>query len=445
MINEIKCPSCGSAFQMEEAVAKEYKKELRTKMEEFMRTKNDEFRLKEDQWKEKEQSLEAAAKNKEKTLLEQQQLREKQWQEQIVKQEENFRQEAEAEKKKLQQAMEAALTKKIGADFENQLAILKQSNETNEEKLKAARKQQLEFMQKEEELRIKEAELELTVQKTLQEERLRITEEIRKFEDQKAAGRETAFQLKLKELEKQLDDQKKLAEEMRRKAEQGSMQLQGEVQELALEEMLKATFPFDIISEVGKGIKGADCTQTVRNSLGQECGTIVFESKRSKTFNNEWIEKLKSDARNLGADAAVIVTQVLPKEMDSFGEKNGVWICSFNDARAVTTILRDAILKVYNAGKREENKGEKMQMLYTYLTSAEFSGQWKAIREGFMTMKNAIARERDVMEKLWKAREKQIEKVLLNAAYVKGSIEGIAGQDVTMELEFPDEDMPLLD
>lgn len=431
---------------MEEAVAKEYKKELRTKMEEFVRTKNDEFRIKEEQWKEKELTLETTAKNKEKSLLEQQQLKEKQWREQAAKQEEAFRLQAEEEKKAMQLRMEESLTKKISADFENQLAILKHTNETHEEKLKEARKQQLDFMKKEEELRLKEAEWELSIQKTIQEERLRITEEVRKLEDQKAAGKETAFQLKLKELEKQLDDQKKLAEEMRRKAEQGSMQLQGEVQELALEEMLKSTFPFDIISEVGKGIKGADCIQTVRNNLGQECGTIVFESKRSKAFNLEWIEKLKSDARSLGADAAVIITQSMPKDMESFGEKDGVWICSFNDARAVTTILRDVIVKVYNAGKREENKGEKMHMLYTYLTSSEFSGQWKAIREGFMSMKLAISRERDAMEKLWKAREKQIEKVLLNATYVKGSIEGIAGQDVAMELlDHSDEDMPLLD
>ena len=119
----------------------------------------------------------------------------------------------------------------------------------------------------------------------------------------------------------------------------------------------------------------------------------------------------------------------MPKDMDCFGEKDGVWICTFTEVRALVSVLRDLIIKVYNAAKSQENKGYKMQMLYTYLTSNEFSEQWKAIREGFMSMKIAIQKERDAMEKLWKSREKQLEKVLLNAAHIKGSIEGIAGMD----------------
>jgi hypothetical protein len=245
--------------------------------------------------------------------------------------------------------------------------------------------------------------------------------------------------MKVKELEKQLEDQKLLTEEMKRKQEQGSMQLQGEVQELALEEMLRTSFPFDIIEEVGKGVRGADCIQTVRNNYGQECGKIIYESKRTKDFSNEWIEKLKADMRNLGADVAVIVTQAMPKDMDGFGEKDGVWICNFMESRAVTSILRDLIIKVYNAGKSQENKGDKMTLLYNYLIGSEFSEQWKAIREGFMSMRMSVQKEREQMEKLWKAREKQLEKVLLNAAHIKGSIEGIAGMDnVDLNLESSD-------
>lgn len=248
------------------------------------------------------------------------------------------------------------------------------------------------------------------------------------------AAKETEHHLKIKELEKQLDDQKKLADEMRRKAEQGSMQLQGEVQELALEELLKAAFPFDLISEVGKGVRGADCIQTVRNNFGQECGKIIYESKRTENFSNEWIEKLKTDKRSQGADIAVIVTRKMPKDFESFGEKDGVWICSFAEIKAVTFMLRDSLLKIFNAVKSQENKGDKMHLLYDYLTGSEFAEQWKAIREGFMSMKLSIQKERDAMEKLWKAREKQLEKVLLNAAHVRGSIEGISGTDVDLNL-----------
>jgi hypothetical protein len=241
--------------------------------------------------------------------------------------------------------------------------------------------------------------------------------------------KEQEHQLRTLELEKQIEDQKKLVDEMKRKAEQGSMQMQGEVQELLLEEILQATFPFDLVSEVGKGVRGADCIQTVRNSFGNEAGKIIYESKRTKDFAHDWIEKLKADMRQLGADVAVIVTQALPKDMDRFGEKDGVYICSFAEVRSVALLLRNGLLKVAEVRKSGENKGDKMVMLYDYLTGHEFGEQWKAIREGFMSMKLSIQKERDAMERLWKAREKQLEKVLLNAAHIRGSVEGIAGAD----------------
>ena len=176
------------------------------------------------------------------------------------------------ERKRMQQSLEENLRKNISADFENKLRLLEQNNKENEEKLKHARQKELEFLQKEQELKNKEAEIEITFRKNCRTEREKLSDDLRKIEEQKVAARENELQLKLKGLEKQLDDQKKLAEEMRRKAEQGSMQLQGEVQELALEEMLRSAFPFDMITEVGKGVRGADCIQTVRNNFGQECG-----------------------------------------------------------------------------------------------------------------------------------------------------------------------------
>jgi hypothetical protein len=387
MATEIKCPNCGHQFEPNDAIREEVEKELRSKAADWQKKKNEEFQVK-----------------------------------------------LEEERNRLQQSLEENIRKNIASDFENKLRLLEQNNKDNEEKLKTARQKEAEFMRKEQDLKNKEAEIEITVQKQLQKDREKLTEDIRKIEEQKTAGKETEYQMRLKELEKQLDDQKKLADEMRRKSEQGSMQLQGEVQELALEEMLKAAFPFDIISEVGKGVRGADCIQTVRNNFGQECGKIIFESKRTKDFSNDWIEKLKADRRSLGADVAVIVTQALPKDMDRFGEKEGVWICSFSEVKAIAHLLRDGIIRIFNASKSQENKGDKVHLLYGYLTSTEFAEQWKAIREGFMSMKLSIQKERDAMERLWKAREKQLEKVLLNAAHVRGSIEGISGTDVDLNL-----------
>ena len=349
---------------------------------------------------------------------------------------------AEEWKKKKEKELEESLRKNISSDFENKLRLLEQNNKESEEKLKESRRKELEFLKKEQELKTKEAELDITVQKKLQEEREKLSEELRKLEEQKVAAKETGYQLKLKELEKQLEDQKKLADEMRRKSEQGSMQTQGEVQELLLEEMLRTAFPFDMITEVGKGVRGADCIQTVRNNFGQECGKIIFESKRTKDFGADWIEKLKKDMRSQSADVAVIVTQVLPKDMTHFGEKDGVWICSFSEVKPLTHMLREGIIKISNAVKSQENKGDKMHLLYDYLTGSEFAEQWKAIREGFLSMKHSIQKERDAMEKLWKSREKQLEKVLLSAAHFRGSIEGISGMDA-IDLNLLEDNSPI--
>lgn len=414
MATDIKCPGCGHPFTIEDAVSEEYKKELREQMLSFRKQKEEEFAR-------REKELVQLAQNKETEFA-------------IKLQEEKLR---------LRQSIEENLRKTISADFETQLRLLQQVNKSNEEKLMQARQKELEFLQKEQDLRHREAELELSVQRKLQEERLKLSEELRKLEEQKTASMQTEYQLRLRELEKQLEDQKKLAEEMRRKAEQGSTQLQGEVQELILEEMLQSAFPFDLVCEVGKGVRGADCILTIRNKTGQDCGKIIFESKRTKHFEKNWIEKLKADMRSMAADVGVLVTQALPDQLDKFGQIEGIWICSFSEVPALVHVLRDGIIKIAAASRSQENKGDKMHMLYDYLTSNEFGEQWKAIREGFQAMKLSIQKERDAMEKLWKAREKQLEKVLLNAAHIKGSIEGIAGND-NIQLSLGEDNNPLL-
>ena len=400
MSTTIKCPNCRHEFAMEEAVSEQYKKDLREQMIEFTRKKEEEF-----------------------------QKKSRDFAKQLQDQEESYQKKFAEEKKIIQQKLEEDLRKTIHHDFENRLSILRQSNEEQQEKLKIARQKELEFLQKEQALRTREEELEISQQRIIQEERKKMADEFRRNEEQKNQLRETDFQLQLQELKKQLEDQKKLAEEMKRRADQGSTQLQGEVQELALEKLLMAAFPFDLVEPIAKGVRGADCTMTVRNSSGQECGKIIYESKRTKNFEADWIDKLKADMRKQGAQVAILVTRVMPRDMSIFGEKNGIWICNFSEVRPLTEVLRDGIIRIFQASRNQQNKGDKMQLLYDYLTSSEFSEQWKAIREGFSSMKMSIQRERDTMEKLWKTREKQLEKVLLNAAHIKGSMEGISGHD----------------
>ncbi|MFA6944800.1 MAG: DUF2130 domain-containing protein [Pedobacter sp.] len=411
MSTEVKCPNCGHSFPLEEAIGKEYEQELRDKMIAWQKKKDEEFLRKEEDFKVQQKALSLK------------------YEQQLVQEKIN---------------LEETVRKSIATDFENKLNFLENANKESQEKLKLAGQKELEYLKKEQELKTRAEEMEIEIQRKMQTERDQIVEQIKKQELEKNQLKETKHQLQIKEFEKQLEDQKKLVDEMRRKAEQGSMQLQGEVQELILEEVLRVTFPFDQIGEVGKGVRGADCIQIVRNKFGQDCGKIIYESKRTKDFANDWIDKLKKDMRKEGVDIAVIVTQTYPKGMTCFGERDGVWICSFEEVKAVAYVLRDGILRLYNASKSQENRGDKMHMLYDYLTGTEFSEQWKAIREGYMSMRLSIHRERDAMEKMWKMREKQLDKVLLNASSIKGSIEGIAGADTISLSLTGEEDDPLL-
>ena len=408
MPTNIKCPTCATVFDVENVLSADVEQKLKQQYE-----------------KQLQQSL--TQLNGEKKKLEEEQ---KLFDEKRKRENELFQQRLQQEKGKLEAELQQQLRKSIASDYENQLRLLQQTAKDNEEKLKTARQKELEYLQKEEALKNKEQEIELQAKRALQKERERLSEEIRKMEAQKSEAKELDYQLKLKELEKQLEDQRKLAEEMKRKAEQGSMQLQGEVQELLLEELLKDHFPYDLVSEVGKGVEGADCMQTVRNHLGNDCGKIIFESKRTKSFNNTWIEKLKNDMRNKQADVAILVTSVYPKEMSCFGEKDGIWVCSFSEVIALTNALRHTIIRIAETKKYEENKGEKMQLLYSYLTGIEFRQQIETIVEGFLALRNSITKERMQMEKIWKEREKQLEKVLLSTSGMYGSIKGIAGASI---------------
>jgi hypothetical protein len=319
--------------------------------------------------------------------------------------------------------LEQEAIKKAASEMALQMEMLNKELTDKSQKLKESQVKELALMQKEKLIKEREESLQLDLEKQLVARQKEIEDRVKKMESERS-------DLKIKELEKKLTDQAELVETMRRKAEQGSMQLQGEVLELALEELLKATFPTDSIEEVAKGVKGADCVQHVKNNIGDICGKIIYESKRTKAFTNEWIEKLKRDMRAQQADIAVIVTETLPKDMDSFGFKDGVWICRFSDVKPLAFLLRDSLLKIHTAMVSQENKGDKMQMLYNYLTANEFRQNIDAVVEGFLSLREGIIREKVQMEKIWKEREKQLDKVLLNTTQFYGSIKGIAGNAV---------------
>ncbi len=372
---EIKCPNCGHQFELNESLKGEVEKELRGKMLDWQKKKEEEF-------------------------------------------------------EKQKKSIEADAQKRAGEELSAKLKVLEEDARVKSQQLQDMQKKELELLRDKSALEEKQKNFELELEKRFLEKR-------KEIEDSTIKREQELFDLKTKEFKLQMEQQQKLIEELKRKSEQGSMQLQGESQEILLEEILKENFPFDLIEEVGKGVEGADCIQTIRNNSGTACGKIIYESKRTKAWSNNWIDKLKSDKRNTGADMAILVTQAFPKDMDRFGEKDGIWVCGFNEVSGLAHALRSGIIKIYEAQRAQEGKGDKMQMLYDYLTGNEFRGQVEAIVEGFMAMKNSISRERIQMEKMWKEREKQLEKVLLSTSGMYGSVKGIAGTSVA--------DIPLLD
>jgi hypothetical protein len=393
----VKCPNCQHEFPIGNALAQEIESEIRGKY------------LK--KYSEEKQKMDA-----EKARLEKES--------ELVKQQAEHQEKIVADKVRLaRQQLEQEAIKKAAGEVKLQVEMLNKELAEKSQKLKESQVKELELLQKEKQVKEREENLKLELEKQLLEKQKEIEERAKKMEAERS-------DLKVKELEKKLADQVEQLEIMRRKAEQGSMQLQGEVMELALEELLRTTFPFDLIEEVAKGVKGADCIHHVRNHLAQPCGKMIYESKRTKAFANDWIEKLKHDMRAQQADLAILVTETLPKDMDCFGFKDGVWICRFSEVKALTFVLRDNLIKLNVALATQENKGEKMQMLYDYLTGNEFHQNVAAVVEGFMALRKGIISEKMAMEKIWKEREKQLDKVLTNTVQFHGAIRGIAGNAV---------------
>jgi hypothetical protein len=394
--NQISCPNCKHHFSIESAIANDIEKSVEEKIK-------GQYRQQMMDWqKKKDEEIERKAKEQADFVAQQRQK--------------------DAEELRERYAKEAAQS----------VESLKKQLDNQSDTISSLRQKEIDFLEKERQLREEKERME--VERRAFE--LKKEEEIR---EKLGKDLEAKYELVIKEKEKQLEDQKKLAEEMQRKAQQGSMQLQGEAQELALEDMLRSVFSFDEISEVGKGIRGADVIQTVRNEFGQDCGKVIYESKRTQNFGGDWIEKLKNDQRQIGAEIAVLVTQTMPKDMDRFGERDGVWICSFNEVKALVFVLRKILIQTQTAKAANENKADKMGLLYGYLTGNQFRQQVEAIVEGFTSLKEELDREKRAMQRIWKEREAQIEKVIGNTIDMYGSIRGIAGKAIASipQLELP--------
>ncbi len=295
--------------------------------------------------------------------------------------------------------------------------ILKQ----RDEKLAEAQKVQADLLRKQRELDDAKRELDLTIEKRVQAGLTATREQARKEADD-------ASKLKLMEAEQTILGMQKQVEELKRKAEQGSQQLQGEVQELELEALLSSKFPLDHIQPVAKGEFGGDALQRVTSPLGQVCGAILWESKRTKHWSDGWLVKLREDQRQAKAELAVIVSQTLPKEIDTFDLVDGVWVTHPKEAIPLAIALRQGLMEVAAAKQATEGQQTKMEMVYDYLMGPRFRQRVQAIVEAFSTMQEDLDKERKVITKQWAKREEQIGRVMQSTVGLYGDLQGIAGK-----------------
>ncbi|MEJ2497565.1 MAG: DUF2130 domain-containing protein [Sulfurovaceae bacterium] len=418
----IKCPNCGTQIDIDEifyhqieekfkqehlAKEKQLREEIEAKRKEY-KDHLDELKRREEEFKSEQERFEDKLKDA--------------TQKQLRLEKEKLREALKAEAVAEQGAVIETLKKEIEAkskevvELNNAKAEIERLKRANDEAVSKAKV---------------EAEIELS--KQLQAEKEKIQKEAL-----------LSNELKLKEKDKQLEDQKRLIEEMKRKSEQGSMQLQGEVQELVIEEWLSAQFPFDSISEVKKGAFGADCVQVVNTRELHNCGVICYESKNAKAWSDGWIAKFKQDMLKANADIGVFVTSVYPNGMERMGFVEGVWVCSLEEFKGSAALLRESLITTHKAVQKDENRGDKMSLLYNYLTSNEFAMQMQAIVDGFITMQDELEREKRSLSASWKRRQKLIDGVLTNTTEMYGSLQGIAGNALahikSLELPYLDED-----
>ncbi len=333
-------------------------------------------------------------------------------------------------------AQKAELEQKVRRETEERLALelrdLRMQNQEKERKLQEAQEQELQLRKRQRELEDRERQLQLELERKLVEERTRIWNDA-------AAKLAEEHRLKDAEKDRQISDMLKQIEELKRRAEQGSQQAQGETLEVELENLLRAAFRTDEILPVPKGVRGADVIQHVKTQRGNFCGTILWESKRTKNWSDGWIQKLKDDQRDVKANLAVIVSTTLPKEIKHVGNIDGVWISDFAAVEGLALALRSGLVEVARTRASVAGKGEKMELVYNYLAGQEFRQRVEALLESYLAMKEDLDAERRAIEKLWAKREAQLQRSLKSLAGLYGDVHGIIGTALqpVQQLELP--------
>ncbi|SDH90340.1 DUF2130 domain-containing protein [Nitrosomonas sp. Nm132] len=402
------CPNCQTEIKLTESLAAPLIAATQQKFEQQLAQKNSDIAKREQ-----------AMREREKQLIDEKAKLDEQVADKLAEQLKQARARIVAEEaKKAKMITENELEQKS-----RELTDLKQLLEQRNEKLAEAQKAQAELIKKQRELDDAKRELELTVEKRVQESLTAAREQARK-------EAEEAQKLKVLEKEQTIVAMQKQIEELKRRAEQGSQQLQGEVLELELENLLRTKFPFDTIDPVPKGEFGGDVLHRVVGTAGQSSGTILWESKRTKNWSDTWLAKLREDQRTAKAEIAVIVTQTLPKGVETFEMIEGVWVTHTRAALPVAAILRQSLLELALTRQASEGQQTKTEMIYQYLTGPRFRQRVEAIVEAFSTMQEDLDKERKAIMKQWAKRQEQIERVMSATVGMYGDLQGIAGKSL---------------
>ena len=412
----ITCPTCKAEIKLNESLAAPLIEATRKQYEKALSQKESEF-----------EKRETALRDQQVELTRQKQSIDEQVVERMKPEREKI---AEEERRKARLVLTNDLDQKA-KEVEHLNEVLKE----RDSKLAEAQTAQADLIRKQRELDDARREMELTIETKVQESLVSVR-------DKAKLEAEGVLTLKVKEKEEQITSMQRQIEELKRRSEQGSQQLQGEAQELQLESLLREKFPRDLVEPVPKGEFGGDVLLRVNGPQGQPCGTILWESKRTKNWSDTWLPKLRDDQRTAKAEIALIVTQTLPKGVEAFGFIDGVWVTESRCAIPVAIALREYLIGIASARQAGEGQQTKMEMVYQYLTGPRFRHRIEAIVEKFTDMQADLERERKTMTKLWSRRELQIRGVIESTAGMYGDLQGIAGRTLQ---EIEGLDYPLLE
>lgn len=394
----VECPQCHHVFDVEASLTQQIKKSVKAELARDQKKALDEL----DAQRQKLESDKLVVARQQATIQHQVDLR--------VKQE--------------RESIKVEALKEANKATAEEMEAMRLKTEQQGAAISTMKKEKLSLLQEKQTLEKQKEELDLDVQTKLIEGRKRIEAEVKQREGE-------AHRMKDREKDQLIEKMAEQVKDLQQKMEQGSMQLQGEVQELELRELLETLFRNDAIEEVVTGANGADVLHHVHDRVGRPCGMIAYESKRTKAFSDKWIEKLKGDMHRHKAEIGVIVTEAMPKDMACMGLRDGVFICSFSELRGLAQVLRQSLLQLAQVRAHEQNKDGKAEQLYAFFTSPEFQRRMQVIVDGYAVMKQQLDTEKRLMQKQWAARDKQLEALVISASVLHGSILGIAGN--TME------------